>query len=429
MKKGFTLIELLLVIAIIGILASIIIVALAGVRESARESKAKADINQLLKAAELVYQQYGYYPNDHFGSVDCPRDIVIDQASGRTWGDFISICTDPWGNKYEWNNRCEDGTRRQKNGLGGCAPFSDSEAGPVGIKTHGSSGASSEPQLTDPLECSGDDLCIGNRDHVVYGYSGEGGGEGGGSGPLCVNAISACDGLNTLGCINRSGCTLGDSSCSGTYAIEHTCTGSNQSSCESLNPSCAWTVGGTCSGTPTSCSSYGTNSSACTAAGCTVGGSCGGTPSASYCSQTAFQNNTNGSKTLCNNAGCTCAAGTGSKCTSCVSNATTCTSVSDSSTCSTRGCTWTASCTMTPHPCSTYTSSPTCTTASCMWSDTSSCGGTYSTDQSCSGFSDSSSCSAEESCTWNNGQCSGTAVSCTTFNEAQCTTQAGCSWE
>lgn len=62
MKKGFTLIELLIVIAIIGILASALLVSLGGARQSARDSRRLADVRQVQAALEVYFNACGHYP-------------------------------------------------------------------------------------------------------------------------------------------------------------------------------------------------------------------------------------------------------------------------------------------------------------------------------------------------------------------------------
>ena len=61
-NKGFTLIELLVVIAIIGMLSSVVLASLNSARAKARDARRLADINQIQKAIDLYYDEYGHYP-------------------------------------------------------------------------------------------------------------------------------------------------------------------------------------------------------------------------------------------------------------------------------------------------------------------------------------------------------------------------------
>lgn len=72
--KGFTLIELLVVIAIIGVLSSVILVALSTARYKSLDARRAADIKEIQKAVELYYDAYGHYPNsaNNWASFDAP---------------------------------------------------------------------------------------------------------------------------------------------------------------------------------------------------------------------------------------------------------------------------------------------------------------------------------------------------------------------
>ncbi len=62
LKRGFTLVELLVVIAIIGILTSIVTVALGGAKQKARDSRRQADIKSVQLALSLYYSENLMYP-------------------------------------------------------------------------------------------------------------------------------------------------------------------------------------------------------------------------------------------------------------------------------------------------------------------------------------------------------------------------------
>jgi type II secretion system protein G len=61
-NKGFTLIELLIVIAIIGVLATLIMANFLGVRNRARDATRKSDLKQIQLALETYRADQGSYP-------------------------------------------------------------------------------------------------------------------------------------------------------------------------------------------------------------------------------------------------------------------------------------------------------------------------------------------------------------------------------
>ena len=87
-QNGFTLIELLVVVSIIALLSAIGIVIYTNSQKSAKDTKRKADMEEIAKAYELKYVKYGKYPildGTDFASGSVPKD-----PRGSSYYNFIS---------------------------------------------------------------------------------------------------------------------------------------------------------------------------------------------------------------------------------------------------------------------------------------------------------------------------------------------------
>lgn len=87
-NKGFTLIELLVVMAIIGMLASALVLSLSKAGKIATDMKCKANLKNLAQAVQAYAVQSGHYPEayphetDEIGKYNGKYAIVYREASG-----------------------------------------------------------------------------------------------------------------------------------------------------------------------------------------------------------------------------------------------------------------------------------------------------------------------------------------------------------
>lgn len=119
-QKGFTLIELLVVIAIIGLLSTIVLVSINSVREKAKYTRVKADIDQIVKAMKMYEMDIGELPPrgdscpaccypDCQGSWDAVINVLLNNDGAGWNGPYLqkTIHKDPWGNHFYYDdNAC-----------------------------------------------------------------------------------------------------------------------------------------------------------------------------------------------------------------------------------------------------------------------------------------------------------------------------------
>ena len=83
-KKGFTLIEILIVVAIIGILASIVLVGLGPAQKQGRDVRRISDLKQVQVGLELYFHKCGYYPGDVQATQPCTAFAAAADWAGMT---------------------------------------------------------------------------------------------------------------------------------------------------------------------------------------------------------------------------------------------------------------------------------------------------------------------------------------------------------
>lgn len=107
-QPGFTIVELLIVIVVIGVLASITVVAFNGIQERSRVSRANSDLSNFVKAIQVARINEGKVLKDitNSGCTRCDTDPVryvlsIDRIAAASGTNLDGIkAGDPWGNRY-----------------------------------------------------------------------------------------------------------------------------------------------------------------------------------------------------------------------------------------------------------------------------------------------------------------------------------------
>jgi general secretion pathway protein G len=97
-RAGFTLVEMIVVIAIIGVLATLLIVRFSGQTDQAKVATAKSQVAQIEGAVIAFQAHVGRLPNSLRELVEKPADAKNWQENGYLKGK--SVPKDPWGNEY-----------------------------------------------------------------------------------------------------------------------------------------------------------------------------------------------------------------------------------------------------------------------------------------------------------------------------------------
>jgi prepilin-type N-terminal cleavage/methylation domain-containing protein/prepilin-type processing-associated H-X9-DG protein len=90
-RRAFTLVELLVVIAVIGILVSLLLPAVQMARESARRMQCSNNLRQIGIAMHLYHDALGKFPSGYVGDPTHPDRIsrTFDGPSGWAWGALL----------------------------------------------------------------------------------------------------------------------------------------------------------------------------------------------------------------------------------------------------------------------------------------------------------------------------------------------------
>jgi len=92
-EAGFTLVELLVVLAIIGLLTTVVVINVLPMQSRAQVQKARADIALLEQGLEFWRLEHGRYPTTEEGLAALTR-------AGAMGATIRNLPDDPWGHPY-----------------------------------------------------------------------------------------------------------------------------------------------------------------------------------------------------------------------------------------------------------------------------------------------------------------------------------------
>ena len=97
-RRGFTLVEMLLVVAIIGILATVVVVKFGGEGDRARKAACRASISNIGLAIDRYEVDMGRYP--------VSLDNLVAREGDNWHGPYVmggtAAMTDPWGTPFSY---------------------------------------------------------------------------------------------------------------------------------------------------------------------------------------------------------------------------------------------------------------------------------------------------------------------------------------
>lgn len=96
-NAGFTIVEILVVVAIIGILATAVVLNVTGYIGQSRRERVRMDLASVKNAIELFYLQRHRYPTNDEG-----LKVLTETSQSHPAGLISELPLDPWGNPYDY---------------------------------------------------------------------------------------------------------------------------------------------------------------------------------------------------------------------------------------------------------------------------------------------------------------------------------------